>query len=225
MTNSIKFKSLWVGGELSLFEKACLSSFVRLGQDIELFTYEPLEVPKGVKPRDASQIIPREKVRKNSQENSYAMFSNLFRYELLWREGGCWVDTDVILLKAPEWPDTVLGYEDNEHINGAVLSLPCHVCEWLIQRFHENGYDVPWGTNGPMLVTKAVSEFNLTPLPKERLYPIPPGEWRMLIAGNPEERLKNADCVHLWNECFRRAHIDKNQIPPGWLGEKFKELL
>jgi hypothetical protein len=55
MTNSIKFKSLWVGGELSLFEKACLSSFVRLGQDIELFTYEPVEVPKGVKLRNASQ--------------------------------------------------------------------------------------------------------------------------------------------------------------------------
>jgi hypothetical protein len=223
MTRSIKFKSLWVGGELSLYEKACLLSFVRLGQSIELFTYEKLDVPDGVKIRDAQEILPRENVRKNPKENTYSTFADLFRYHLLYQEGGCWVDTDVVLLQAPEWPEIVCGYEDDVHVNNAVLSLPKDVCKWLIDRANENGYDKPWGTNGPILVTQAVKEFGLTPLPRHRLYPIPPGEWRMLLVGEPN--FEGSDCVHLWNEGFRRANIPKDRIPSGWLGKKFTELL
>jgi hypothetical protein len=223
MTKSIRFKTLWVGGQLSLYEKACLTSFVKLGQSIELFTYEDLEVPKGVEVRKAEEILPKECVRKNPKENSYSTFADFFRYHLLHKEGGCWVDTDVVLLRVPDWPETVCGYEDDIHINNAVLSLPTDICKWLIDRCNENGYDKPWGTNGPLLITKAVKEFGLTPLPRHRLYPIPPCEWRQLLVGEPN--FSDSDCVHLWNEGFRRANIPKDRIPSGWLGKKFTELL
>jgi hypothetical protein len=222
--NSIKFKALWIGGELSLFEKACLLSFVRLGQSIELFTYETIKAPKGVIIRDASEIVSKDKVRKNAYQDSYATFSNLFRYELLYKEGGCWVDTDVMLLKVPDWPNTVLAYEDDRFVNGAVLSLPRNVCEWLISEFHKIGYDIAWGEVGPRLVTRAVEEFKLSPLPKERIYPIHWESWRSFLQDIPEEKLKDADCVHLWNEMFRRDGINKNQMPSGWLGKKFKDI-
>jgi hypothetical protein len=225
MTNSIKFKALWIGGELSLYEKACLSSFVKLGQSIELFTYEDVKVPDGVQVRDATKILPADQVKKNVRQDSYATFSNIFRYQLLLDEGGCWVDTDVILLKVPNWPETVLAKEDRDFVNGAVLSLPKNVCEWLIAEFYKVGYDVDWAEPGPHLVTKAAEKFRLEALPTERIYPIHWLEWQMFLGEIPKKRLENADCVHLWNEMFRRNNISKNEMPEGWLGQKFKELL
>jgi hypothetical protein len=225
MTTSIKFKTLWIGSELSLFERACLSSFVKLDQSIELFAYEELKVPKGVLLRDASKIIPKDQVRKNVRRDSYSTFSDLFRYEMLRQEGGCWVDTDVILLKVPQWPETVLGYQSEEIVNCAVLSLPVNICEWLIEEFRKNGYDIEWDENGPGLVTKAANKFGLSVLPSEKLYPIHWKDWKMLFGDVTENRLQNADCVHIWNEMFRINGVNKNQMPTGWLGKKFREVL
>jgi hypothetical protein len=220
-----KFKALWIGNELTLYEKACLNSFVRLGQSIELFAYETIQAPEGVIVRDASEIIPKDQVKKNTHQDSYATFSNLFRYEVLRQEGGCWVDADVMLLKVPDWPETVLAYEDQDSINGAVLSLPKEVCEWLIEEFHKLNYDIEWAESGPCLVTKAAHKFGLNPLPTKRIYPIYWQDWRMFLGDIEEEKLKDADCVHLWNEMFRRNGVNKNEMPTGWLGKKFKELL
>ena len=82
--------------------------------DIHLWTYQKLKnVPSGVKMRNASEIVPysffKEKVLKytkkkweNQQKAERCIvvsFSDYFRNKLLYKDGGWWIDTDVLLLK------------------------------------------------------------------------------------------------------------------------------
>lgn len=85
--------SYWGGGPLTRLELVCLSSFIENGAHYNLYTYdEPRGVPKGVVVRDASEILPAERMFRyhagTLNEGSLSGFSNLFRYTLLQRVGG-----------------------------------------------------------------------------------------------------------------------------------------
>lgn len=89
-------------------EMLTLHSFVSCGHRFILWTYRPLkqQLPDGVECRDASEIIPEERIfryRKPSQfghgKGSPAGFSDVFRYKLLYEHGGWWADMDVSCLK------------------------------------------------------------------------------------------------------------------------------
>jgi hypothetical protein len=98
---------LWIGKHLSLVELLCLHSFLRQGHEFHLWTYDQLEtpVPSGIFIEDASQIIASDEVfayRNRNQfghgKGSYAGFSDIFRYRLLYLKGGWWTDMDVVCL-------------------------------------------------------------------------------------------------------------------------------
>lgn len=100
--------SLWIGEELSFLELLTLKSFVANGHVFHLWTYNPLktELPKGVVLCNAESILPRSSVFKYPNNGtidwgsgSYAGFSDIFRYKLLYDKGGWWVDMDVTCLK------------------------------------------------------------------------------------------------------------------------------
>lgn len=102
---------LWIGPELGLLERLTLASFLDAGFRFRLWVYE---APKGIPSHknfvleDASSILSRDRVfryRRHSRfghgQGSVAGFSDLFRYRLLWQEGGWWSDMDLTLLKSP----------------------------------------------------------------------------------------------------------------------------
>ena len=106
--DSQTFNSLWIGKTLSTLELLTIHSFLALGYRFRLWIYEPLEtpLPNGVIVSDASLIVPRERVffyrNKNKYghgKGSYAGFSDIFRYKMLYEKGGWWVDMDVTCLK------------------------------------------------------------------------------------------------------------------------------
>lgn len=99
---------LWIGVELSLMEMLTIKSFIEKGYVFHIWTYDHLinDLPEGCIICDANEIIPVEKVFKykySSQfgtgKGSYAGFSDIFRYKLLYEKGGWWVDMDVTCLK------------------------------------------------------------------------------------------------------------------------------
>ena len=100
---------LWVGTRLSRLEQLTLRSFVGHGHEFNLWVYDELEddVPSGVVLRDASTVLPRERIFLKSETDpaagvgrkSYGPFSDLFRYKLLHDHGGIWVDMDVTCLR------------------------------------------------------------------------------------------------------------------------------
>jgi len=105
---------LWIGKFLSPVELLCMQSFIANGHNFHLWIYEPLQtpVPQGVIIEDASEIIPKEKVFVYKYKNqfghgkgSYAGFSDIFRYKLLYEKGGWWTDMDVVCLKPLDFGD------------------------------------------------------------------------------------------------------------------------
>ncbi|MFW5805673.1 MAG: glycosyltransferase [Bacteroidales bacterium] len=105
---------LWIGNQLSFVEKLTIKSFLDNGFDFHLWLYNPLitPVPDKVNIRDASDIIPRHDVFNYRFKNqfghgkgSFAGFSDIFRYKLLYEYGGWWTDMDVTCLKAPDFDD------------------------------------------------------------------------------------------------------------------------
>ena len=120
------FTTFWHGRELNPISYTSLKSFVDYGHAIQLFTYENIKnVPKGVIVRNASDILPASELE--DFEGRYANFSDLFRYFFLYKEGGFWVDTDVICIRdeVPSEP-IYMAYEvyDNSSIGCGILALP-----------------------------------------------------------------------------------------------------
>lgn len=108
MTDNTVINGLWVGKRLSNLELLTLHSFVRHGHTFHLWIYEQLEntLPDGIICKDANEIIPQSEIfykqkgdkTKNFGVGSLALFSDLFRYKLLYEKGGWWVDMDVTCL-------------------------------------------------------------------------------------------------------------------------------
>ena len=108
-------QTFWTGNPLGRLERAALQSFVNVGYTIHLYTYNPLaefkkSVPKNsrIKVHDAREILPesalfkfsgREAVGKRADAFSYLPFSDLFRFTMLQKKGGAWVDLDIFLVK------------------------------------------------------------------------------------------------------------------------------
>jgi hypothetical protein len=104
LAQNLTINGLWIGARLSLMEQLTLRSFVACGHRFVLWVYRPLQndVPEGVAVRDAGEILPPDKVfcyEAGPWRGSYAGFSDLFRYKLLYDRGGWWSDMDVACLK------------------------------------------------------------------------------------------------------------------------------
>jgi hypothetical protein len=118
--------TLWLGSELGELEVACLESAVRVGHRLRVFSYETLQrVPEGAEVRDASEVAHFDLVREYVTRGSYTVAANLWRYALLEKGLGVWIDTDVYVLRPiPLLATYLFGWEDTKSINNAVLYLP-----------------------------------------------------------------------------------------------------
>ena len=113
-TDDNNVNALWIGSSLSNVELLSIYSFIKNGHTFTLWAYDKIEtpLPEGLIVKDASEIIPRENVFCYKYTNqfghgkgSYAGFSDIFRYKLLYEYGGWWVDMDVTCLKQFDFDD------------------------------------------------------------------------------------------------------------------------
>lgn len=118
--------SLWIGKRLGELEIISIQSFLRQGHKLTVYSYEPVEnLPEGVVGGDADQIMPRGNIVRYYKNNSPALHSDLFRYQMIRQTGALWVDLDIVAFRAFEFEsEWVFGYEGPDEINGAVLGLP-----------------------------------------------------------------------------------------------------
>ena len=110
-------RSLWVGDALPAAQAGCIASYLRIGHPFELFVYAPVAgVPACVRLRRADDIVSQNRVFTYGEASGRAQgglsgFSNHFRYALLAREGGWWVDTDNFCLRPLPESELVIGSE------------------------------------------------------------------------------------------------------------------
>lgn len=126
--------ALWIGHRLSNAEMLTIYSFLKNGHTFTLWAYDNIEnkLPYGTILKDASEIIPRKKVfcYKNTNQfghgkGSYAGFSDIFRYKLLYEHGGWWVDMDVTCLKHFDFEDPyIFRTHHNFPVVGNIMKCP-----------------------------------------------------------------------------------------------------
>jgi Glycosyltransferase sugar-binding region containing DXD motif len=99
---------LWIGGALTPLELLTIRSFQSNGHTFVLWTYDGIttSLPEGTILRDANEVLDRSHIfsYKHVSEwghgrGSYAGFSDIFRYKLLYERGGWWTDMDITCLK------------------------------------------------------------------------------------------------------------------------------
>ena len=182
MTNLPVINAIWIGPKLGEIQAACLRSFARGGHRTVLHCYgAPSDVPKGVEVADAARFLPERQLIRHRATGSFALFSDLLRYEILRAGLGLYVDCDMFCIRAIEDEDYIFGWSGPKTLNNAVLKLPadssclmdlCRIGEarfvppWFSLR-HRLGLqvrrlvgrsvppieDLPWGSTGPKALT------------------------------------------------------------------------
>jgi hypothetical protein len=226
------FGSFW-HGPLTPLAYACLSSFARAGTDLTLFSYDSrLEAAPGVRRADARAIYPDESLVGRLHANgkpSLATFADMFRYRMIEETGLCWVDTDLICLREPEFPPDGCVFcrqadaVGTSLINNAVLRLPpAHpaLSELIATAEAAIDADGKWGAIGPFLLTPILIKHGLyeNALDSRVCYPIEPEQfWKLFL---PEWRdwtesaVADSTFVHLWSEAIRWSGYDISACPP-----------
>jgi hypothetical protein len=222
------FNSFWFGHDLPPYQQLALKSFVDFGHRYTLYSYRKFNVPAGVEQRDANDVLSESRVffygnKAAFGRGSVSGFSNLFRYELLYRFGGWWIDTDVICLsdKIPA-AEIFMGWESADLIGTALLRFPedHFLVKGLRDAAEQLGTDISWGESGPGLLTRLVRERNLSTFvsPQDYCYPVGASDaLSMLIPSNRENiraQTRERPFLHLWNEMFRRTVVHTSVAPP-----------
>lgn len=230
--------TLWVGNSLGYLEQLCLLSGLACGHKTRLFSYEPKTlrgVPRGVEVLDAGEVMPRERMITYRNCGSFALGSNFWRYEMLAKGLGYWIDLDVLLLKPlPSDTDYVFGEEHEGGLNTAVMYAPpgspfvedlrmlpqANRCPaWFgpknrlrfygarLLRSHVGLDDFPWGTFGPRMVTYVARKHDLLRFAAkpEVFYPV---SWHDVCnLYGPSEKV-----AHLITDRTRTIHLYNSQL-------------
>lgn len=227
------------GGPLNLWEQCCLRSFGDHGHMVTLYSYSPINLPDGVVGADAAAIVPAAEFQTflRRSPGAYAQFSDLFRYELLLRQGGWWIDTDVLCLSStlPD-PHFFIARKKGERINNAIMAFsPGHEFVAAALTFARKAARKTRSSRrvflGPDLVSRLVKERGLLhatagqevcyPFHQQHVFDFVMPERKTRVA----ETLAKSPFVHLFQENFRHVGFPRNILPPAgsFLAEKFTQ--
>lgn len=217
--------SLWIGEPLSTLERLCIASHLKNGHEYHLWTYESLEVPEGVILKDGNEILSKSEIftysgPKEEGGGSVSAFSNWFRYKLLLERGGWWCDVDVCCLKPFDFSrDYIIASEeqrpwkdDDPFVATCVLKVPpkSKLMQYCWDRCQEIGKNnLEWGWIGPDLLSESTSVCHLSDSVVPHWVFCPVNWWSFEDMFKPFS-LGKSYTVHLWNEMWRRNHIDKD---------------
>ena len=91
----VTVSSLWVGGSLSDLEINCIKSHLKVGHNFVLYVYENIDnIPNGVLIKDGREILNERHLGLGDKYGFYP-FSDIFRFNLMYKKGGYWVDLDL----------------------------------------------------------------------------------------------------------------------------------
>lgn len=230
-------QSLWIGEDLSNLEKLCVQSFLDHGHQFHLHTYGDIGgVPAGAVIKDANEILPASDVFMSTRNVSsrVSAFSDWFRWALLAKRGGWWVDMDLACIKPFDFADEIiLSRQANDVISG-ILRFPAgHEFPVFMEkraRQTPNKANADWGAMaGPLGTDACVDQFNLRQLSKSELYfvPITWDRWEMAFDDTFADDVgwwKVTHAVHFANNQIGLAGVDKNaRFHPQSLFEQLKE--
>lgn len=212
---------LWFHNPMTEIQRLSIRSFLHHGHDVILYTYGAIEAPDGVIFKDASEFIPEDEIFLAYE--SYAAFSDIFRYKMLAKTDYIWVDADTVCLR-PDWNfgDYILSLQEPFKVTNNVLSYPQN--SQLAKKLVEEAVYVDnkiYDYLGPVLITRLVSELGLGDkvLPEHTFNPIywqnfydtyDPAKCDLVL-----NRCKNSHAVSLSNFMLKFHNVDRDNFPAG----------
>lgn len=229
--NKIKANFFWNSNNLSIYENACLNSFVKNGFDVNVYSFCSIKLPQGVVLKNASSILNQREIKKfihGGRAGCLAAFTDKFRIELQKKNLGWWFDMDVVCLKSSKYFSQlekknkfIIGMETNNKINNAVLKISDkNLVDRILKQIQETGYTFKWGGIGPDLITKILKEEKILykAQPQYKFYAINYHNFNLLILPKfkklAKQLTKNSLVTHNYNQIFNRFGIPKNIMPP-----------
>jgi hypothetical protein len=229
-------EGLWIGENLGIFEQLCIISFMRKGHIFHLYTYGNLKgVPKGCVIKNASDILPKEEIFYYSEHQSLSgkrtpvAFSNMFRYKMLYDNGGYWVDMDMICRKPFNFKESYVFSSErdgngNQVVNAGVLKCPVK-SEFALYCYNvclqKDKTTIKWGEIGPALVNDGINHYGLGKFvkPPDAFCPIDINQINTILDPYSATMEKSWYSIHLWNEIWRKQGTDKNLISFSFIAE------
>lgn len=216
-----KIAMLWFDNPMTGVQRLSIRSFLHHGHSVTVFTYGTIEAPDGVQFADAGEILPREAIFKS--HDSFAAFSDVFRYNLLASTDFIWADADTVCLR-PDWDfdDYVFSYQEPFKVTNNVLGYPKNSSlAQMLKREAVYQEGKSYDDLGPVLLTRAVAELGLGAyvLPQETFNPL---HWTQYSATYNEamtiDVLRKCDGSHavsLSNYLLKYHNFDRDNFPTG----------
>lgn len=225
----IAVNGLWIGNRLSVMELLCIASHLAQGHQFNLWAYQEIEnVPSGVRLCDGNEILPGSEIfayQRGKGKGSYSAFSNIFRYKLLQDLGGWWIDMDLIALDRFDFEtSSVFALErtrrGDTQLATCAIRLPPHseiakTC--FLESMECDRRTLRWGKIGPGLFSRVVMSHQESRRYCQHPDVFCPVDWFVAEKYPPLHHaveLSGSKAIHLWNEVWRRCHLDKNATFP-----------
>ncbi len=225
--DSYTVNALWIGKTLSKLELLTIRSFLSFGHRFRLWTYDDIEtaLPEGVLLADANEIIAKEKVffyrnknRFGHGKGSYAGFSDLFRYKLIYDKGGWWADMDITCLR-PLYTDKAFFFRSHHNLAVVGNLMKCPKGSDLMRRCYEdamatiNEHNTDW--HAPIeILNRHIKELGLEEYIVSNVSN--PDQWEevtsRLIWGDAVPSPEWA-VIHWQNEEWRAKRVNKQHFP------------
>ncbi len=221
----------WYGNELSIYENACLRSFLKNDFNVVVYSFQKIKLPKKIKFKDANKILKKSEIKKfihGGKKGCLAAYSDKFRILLQKKNLGWWFDLDIICLKnsknfykLEKNRKIVIGYETKNKVNNAVLKVnDLNLTNKLLSEIKKIGYKFKWGKIGPLLLNNYLKKNKVIDeiLSEKIFYPINYNKIELLF--NPKKTktalnlTKHSFTIHLYNQIINRIGLPKNILPP-----------
>lgn len=212
--------SLWIGSELSALELLTLKSFTAHGHTFHLWLYEPLQstIPQGIILQDANEILNRKHIFRYKDggigKGSVAGFSDIFRYKLLYKKGGWWVDMDVTCLRPFDFSEPyIFRQHDFLPIVGNMMKTPKN-CPAMKAAFEEalaevDEFNTDW-LKPIEILNQQIEKHNLTSYIRADL--CNPDRWELITLFRESHLKPDKDwyAIHWINVEWNRRNFERN---------------
>jgi hypothetical protein len=201
-----------------------MNSFISHGAEVTLFSYDDVpSAPKNVIIRDAAAIMPQSAVFE--AHGGFEHFSDLFRYELLNRVGGWWIDTDVVCNTFTVPPSDVAFARESRtgsFAPGQMRFPKGHEVLRLATKQADGLRMGDWGATGPRLLTTLIEQTGNEHRQWQTndFYPICWVESAKYLLpeyrDEMQDRTRDAMFIHIYTSRFRRrlGFDQKRFLPP-----------
>ena len=249
----------WMG-ELTQYQLASMLSFKNNGFEVILWANQNHDVQKyGIELKNSEDIVPLFSIKNVNQvslhvpgQNGFyekaALYSDIFRFNLLNQKEGIWSDCDVFCLKpVEEW---VKLYESSERIFAAghgvddknvtgtgVLGFKnkkdsqniLNIVQKIIEE--KGNIEHEWATFGPNLIDDYVKNNNINVFDCSKFYAVNWPEWKRLFSTNQDDvnycfdMCKDSFCIHWWNDALDHNGIKALPAKESYLGQLFSSVI